>query len=200
MVEIRLATPGDATAIAAIYAPFVTGTAVSFETEAPSAEAMAERIAAGAGMHPWLVAAAGDGQILGYAYGSAFRPRPAYRFAVETSVYVAADAQRRGLGRHLYGVLLPLLEAQGFAQAIAAITLPNPASVALHEAHGFLAAGVYRDVGYKLGEWLSVGLWQRPLAPLSGRPEEPRPIAAVWREAAIAPALTPSGPAPARTE
>ena len=183
MVAVRLAAAGDAAAITAIYAPYVTGSPVSFETEPPSEQVMAGRITAGAGLYPWLVAVDEADRILGYAYGCAFRPRAAYRFSVETSVYVADDAQRRGIGGRLYGSLLPLLAAQGFTQAIAAITLPNPASVRLHESHGFASAGVYRDVGYKLGRWLSVGLWQRPLAPLADRPDEPRPIAAVWRGA-----------------
>jgi len=82
-------------------------------------------------------------------------------------------------GGLLYGALLPLLEAQGFAQAIAAITLPNEASVAMHEAFGFAKAGVYEKVGFKLGRWLSVGLWQRALAPMSANPAEPRPLSAV---------------------
>ena len=180
MAAVRLADSGDAAAIAAIYAPFVTGSPVSFETDPPTEAVMRGRIEAGAGMHPWLVAVDEADRILGYAYGSAFRPRPAYRFAVETSVYVARDAQRRGIGARLSGALLPLLEAQGFTQAIAAITLPNPSSIRLHEAHGFTEAGTYRQVGYKLGQWLSVGLWQRALAPLTERPEEPKPVAAVW--------------------
>jgi phosphinothricin acetyltransferase len=141
---------------------------------------MRGRIEAGGGLHPWLVAVDDREQMLGYAYACAFRPRLAYRFAVETSVYVADAAQRRGVGSRLYAALLPLLEAQGFTQAIAAITLPNAASVRLHEAHGFTPAGAYREVGYKLGEWLSVGLWQRSLGPLTARPEEPKPVAAVW--------------------
>lgn len=183
MVAVRLATARDAAAITAIYVPYVTGSTVSFETEPPSEEAMEARIIASASLYPWLVAVDEADRILGYAYGCAFRPRAAYRFAVETSVYVDGDSQRRGIGGRLYGELLPLLEAQGFTQAIAAITLPNPASVRLHESHGFAAAGIYRDVGYKLGDWLSVGLWQRALAPLAAPPDEPRPIAAVWRGA-----------------
>jgi phosphinothricin acetyltransferase len=102
--------------------------------------------------------------------------REGYRFSVETTVYVAGGAHRRGIGGALYARLLPLLEAQGFTQAIAAITLPNEGSVRLHEANGFREAGVYRQVGWKLGEWRSVGLWQRQLASLSAMPDEPRPF------------------------
>ena len=173
-MRIRSATADDAAAIAAIYAPYVTGTVVSFETEAPDAAGFAGRMAEGEGCYPWLVACdPGTGAVLGYAYACAFRSRPAYRFSVETTVYVADGAQRRGAGSLLYRTLLPVLEAQGYAQAIAAITLPNEASVALHERFGFRPVGVYEKVGFKLREWRSVGLWQRALAPLSTRPEEP---------------------------
>ncbi|WP_243451138.1 GNAT family N-acetyltransferase [Sphingosinicella sp. CPCC 101087] len=179
-MKIRLAAAGDAAAIASIYAPYVTGSTVSFESDPPTQGDVRGRIEGGGELYPWLVAVDDGERILGYAYACAFRTRPAYRFAVETSVYVDAAAQRRGVGNRLYAALLPLLEAQGFTQAIAAITLPNAPSVRLHEAHGFGRAGEYRDVGYKLGQWLSVGLWQRPLARPTPRPQEPRPVAAVW--------------------
>jgi L-amino acid N-acyltransferase YncA len=179
-VRIRLATADDAAAIATLYAPYVTGTAVSFEVEPPDAAAMAARIAAGDGLYPWFVASGEDGAVLGYAAASAFRTRAAYRFSVETSVYLAPTATGHGTGRRLYRVLLETLTAQGFAQAIGAITLPNPASVALHEALGFAHAGTYNRVGYKLGGWHSVGLWQRALARAADPPTDPKPVAAVW--------------------
>ena len=181
-MKLRLATADDAAAIATIYAPYVAASPVSFETEAPDAGEMRARIEAGGGLYPWLVACDEEGTILGYAYASAFRARRAYRFCVETSVYVTAAAHGRGIGRSLYDALIPLLESQGFVQAIASITLPNPASVRLHEAQGFVQAGVYREVGFKLDGWHSVGLWQRSLAPLADQPEEPKPVAAVWRQ------------------
>ncbi|MBV9901016.1 MAG: N-acetyltransferase, partial [Alphaproteobacteria bacterium] len=131
-------------------------------------------------LYPWLAACDADGAMLGYAYACAFRPRLAYRFSVETTVYVAQGAQGRGIGTALYGALLPVLEKQGFVQAIGAITIPNEASIALHERFGFVRAGTYEKVGYKLGEWRSVGLWQRALAPMTAEPEEPRPVSAVW--------------------
>lgn len=196
MVAIRLADARDSAAIAAIYAPYVSGSTVSFETEPPSEAMMRSRIEAGAGLYPWLVAVDPDGKMLGYAYACAFRPRTAYRFAVETSVYVAPQAQGRGLGAALYQSLFPLLESQGFTQAIAAIALPNPASIRLHERQGFVQTGAYRDVGYKLGRWLSVGLWQRRLAPLAEPPAEVRPVAEIWREP---PELSPSPPGSGRT-
>jgi L-amino acid N-acyltransferase YncA len=178
-VRLRAATSADAAAIAAIYAPFVTDSPVSFETAPPTAEDMRARIEAGGDLYPWIVAADEQDVILGYAYATAFRARPAYRYVVETSVYLGRGEQGRGIGTRLYHSLLATLEAQGFTQAIAAITLPNPGSVALHERLGFAAAGVYRQVGYKMGEWLDVGLWQRPLGPATNPPVEPKPIAAV---------------------
>ena len=179
-MKIRLATADDAAAIASVYAPYVTGTAVSFEVEPPDAAMMRSRIEGGNALYPWFLACDDNGRMLGYAAASAFRTRPAYRFTVESSVYLAADAVGRGIGRRLYRTLLETLEAQGFMQAVGAITLPNPASVALHEALGFTQAGTYRQVGYKLGAWHSVGLWQRALAPLAERPHEPKPVAEVW--------------------
>ncbi len=181
-MRLRLATAHDAAAIAAIYAPYVTDSAVSFETEPPGETETRARIAAGGELHPWLIACDDDGGVLGYAYATAFRARRAYRFTVETSVYLDQAAQGRGIGRRLYAALLGLLEAQRFTPAIAAITLPNPASVRLHEALGFAQAGVYRDVGHKLGEWRSVGLWQRALAPMAADPKEPRPFATIWQD------------------
>jgi L-amino acid N-acyltransferase YncA len=179
-VRIRRATAEDAAAIASIYAPYVRASVVSFETEAPDAAEMSGRIAALGDLYPWLAACDEDGAMLGYAYACAFRPRPAYRFSVETTVYVAERAHGRGIGTALYGALLPLLEAQGFVQAIGAITIPNEASIRLHEACGFVRAGTYEKVGFKLGEWRSVGLWQKALAPMAAQPEEPRPVSAVW--------------------
>lgn len=173
----RAATPDDAAAIADIYAPFVTASAVSFETEPPGADAMRARIEAGGGLYPWLVGEAEDGTLLGYAYAARFRERPAYRFTVETSVYLRADAAGRGLGRQLYEPLLAILESQGFTQAIAAITLPNEPSVRLHERLGFERAGTYRQVGWKFHAWHDVGLWQKPLARAGTPPEEPVPPA-----------------------
>ena len=178
-MKIRAATADDAAAIAAIYAPYVTGSVVSFETQAPEAGEIARRMAETEGYYPWLVACGEDGKVLGYAYACAFRERPAYRFSVETTVYAAKDAHGRGIGRQLYAALLPVLEAQGYAQAIAAITLPNEASVRLHEQFGFRQVGAYEEVGFKQAGWHSVGLWQRALAPPAALPAEPKPLSAL---------------------
>lgn len=178
MTRLRLAHADDAEAIAALYAPFVAGSAVSLEDEAPSAAEIAARIAGGGDLHPWLVAEE-DGGLIGYASASRFRPRLGYRFTVETSVYVAAACQRRGHARALYRALFGLLVAQGFTQAIAAITLPNEASARLHEAFGFKRCGVYAGVGWKLGQWWDVGLWQRRLAEPETPPGDVLPVSAV---------------------
>ena len=174
-MRIRLANDADAAAVAAIYAPYVENSAVSFETSAPDPVEMQGRIRSGGGLYPWLMAEDG-GEIAGYAHATAFRPRPAYRFVVETSIYLGRGHEGRGLGALLYRKLIESLQAQGFAQAIGAITLPNAASVRLHEALGFERAGTYRKVGYKLGEWHDVGLWQRALAPASNPPVEPKGV------------------------
>lgn len=180
MIRIRAAELADAGAIAAIYAPYVATSAVSFETEAPSGQVMRARMKAANGHYPWLVATANDSSvILGYAFATRFREREAYRFVVETSVYVAGELQRQGVGRLLFEALVDTLRAQEFTQAIAAIALPNEASIALHESLGFRRAGVYREVGYKHGQWRDVGLWQLSLAEPKNPPIEPRPFSEV---------------------
>ncbi|MCJ2184927.1 N-acetyltransferase family protein [Novosphingobium sp. 1949] len=156
---IRAATPEDAAACAAIYAPFVRETIVSFETEAPDAAEMAGRIAANTASHAWLVAEV-EGGLGGYAYGSPHRSRGAYASSCDVSVYVDPAFVRRGLGRALYAGLLGQLKERGFHAAFAGIALPNAGSVGLHEAMGFTPVGVYREVGWKLGAWRDVGWWQ----------------------------------------
>ncbi len=182
MIAIRAAVPEDAAAIAAIYAPHVlTGTA-SFETDAPDARQMRTRMAGSDGLYPWIVATNGDpegGGVLAYAYATRFRERPAYRYVVETSIYVAGPVQGQGTGRLLYEALLDTLRTQGFTQAIGAIALPNDYSIRLHEAVGFRRAGVYRQVGYKQGQWIDVGVWQCELNEPAVPPVEPRPFSDV---------------------
>jgi phosphinothricin acetyltransferase len=156
---IRAAVPADAEALAAVYAPYVTGTAVSFEENPPTPDEVRARMAGGL---PWLVAE-DRGGLLGFAYASPHRARAAYRWAVDVSVYLAPDARGRGLGTALYAVLLPLLADLGYASAHAGIALPNEPSVRLHERQGFVPVGVYRQVGFKLGRWHDVGWWQRAL-------------------------------------
>ena len=175
---IRLATvddENDANACLAIYAPVVAGTAISFEIEVPAVEEMRRRMSEKLPRYPWLVLAE-PGGVLGYAHAGAFRPRPAYQWSVEVSVYVAAGARRTGAGRRLYTALLALLRLQGFVSAFAGVALPNDASVGLHEAMGFQPVGVYRNAGFKFGRWIDVGWWQLQLRELSDDPaDEPAP-------------------------
>jgi phosphinothricin acetyltransferase len=170
---VRHADPAaDAAACAGIYAPNVTAGVASFEEEAPDAADMERRIAETSERYPWLVAER-DGAVAGYAYGTVHRARRAYRWVVEVTVYVDAARQGRGVGRELYEALLPLLARQRLHVAVAGITLPNDASVALHEAAGFRPVGIYRQFGYKFGAWHDVGWWQARLAPASAEPQEP---------------------------
>jgi L-amino acid N-acyltransferase YncA len=162
-MNLRLATPADAAAIQAIYAPVVTATPISFELEPPTVQEMAGRIERTLATFPWIVGLDASGQVDGYVYASRFRERPAYQWSVEVTAYVRADARGRGVGKRLYGVLLQELKALGYCEAFAGITLPNAASVALHESCGFRPVGVYRNAGYKLGRWHDVGSWQRTL-------------------------------------
>ena len=175
-MHIRLATPADAPDINDIYRPFVTHSTVSFELEPPSDVAMRERIAHTLTRLPWFVCEQGAA-LLGYAYAAPYRERPAYQWCVETSVYVHESGRRRGIGRALYESLLWTLERQGYYTAYGIISLPNPASVALHEALGFEPVGVYRNAGYKLGAWRDVGWWQRVLREY-GEPTAPQPLPA----------------------
>ncbi len=162
----------DARACAQIYEPFVRDSAVSFEVEAPSADEMAGRIERIAKTHHWLVAER-DEQIAGFAYASPHRERRAYRWAADVTVYVDPAHHRHGIARQLYEELFRLLRLQHIYVACAGITLPNAASVGLHEALGFTPVGVYRDIGYKAGAWRDVGWWQLPLLVADGPPPEP---------------------------
>jgi phosphinothricin acetyltransferase len=168
---IRLATEADAGPIAAIYAPQVRSTPVTFEAVAPSPAEMAQRIADTLPRWPWLVDEQ-QGAVVGYAYANPFAQRVCYRWSVSTTVYVREDRWRRGVGRRLYAALLGLLAEQGFRSAYAGITLPNAASVGLHQAMGFEPVGVYRDAGHKLGRWHDVAWFQRALQPGALRVEE----------------------------
>jgi len=173
LLQIRPATAADAPGVHAVYAPAVRGSVISFEHEMPSVEEIARRIEADSDRYPWLVAEASDRSIAGYAYATTWRHRAAYRWTCEVSAYVAAPFRKRGLARKLYGELFERLRDSGFVMAVAGITLPNDASVALHEALGFEPAGVFPRCGYKLGGWHDVGFWRLELAE---RPERPQTL------------------------
>jgi L-amino acid N-acyltransferase YncA len=170
LFTVRDAEPKrDAAACAAIYAPYVEASATSFEERPPCAEEMAARIERSAKTHAWLVAEEED-EAIGYAYACPHRERPAYRWAADVSVYVAEAQRGRGVGRSLYEALFECLRRQRIQVACAGITLPNEASVALHEGLGFVAAGVFRRIGWKAGAWRHVGWWQLDLFPPSSEP------------------------------
>jgi L-amino acid N-acyltransferase YncA len=186
-VRIRVAEEQDAQAIADVYAPAVTSRATSFELTPPDATEMRRRIVTVLAQYPWLICES-SGTVVGYVYATTHRERAAYRWSVDVAAYVGTDAQRRGIARALYTALFEILALQGYRNAYAGITLPNPASVAMHEAMGFERVGVYHNVGYKMDKWHDVAWFERPLAEHVLEPSEPLAFSklAVSREAKAA--------------
>ena len=178
---VRPARDSDAAACLEIYAPFVRETAVSFEARVPSLEIYRGRILETLHRTPWLVGEA-EGGVAGFAYATPHRERAAYQWSVEVTLYLAPQFQRQGLGRRLYAPLFHCLSAQGFYNAYAVITLPNPVSVALHEKLGFRPVGVFGKAGFKLGRWHDVGWWELRLQEPPTDPKPPRPLAELLRE------------------
>ncbi len=170
-VIVRAATAADSAGIAAVYAPIVERSVISFEETAPDAEEFARRMLARPRL-PWFVGEL-SGRVVGFAYASQHRQRAAYRWSADCSIYLDASARGRGLGRALYERLFAEVRELGYVSLCAGIALPNPASVGLHEALGFQPVGVYRQVGYKHGTWIDVGWWQRPLRVAPPEPSEP---------------------------
>jgi phosphinothricin acetyltransferase len=178
-VAVRIADPDhDAAAVAEIYRPSVQGGLASFEEVAPDATEMAARMRSTLVRTPWLVAEAG-GRVIGFAYAGPHRERAGYRWSVNISVYVAPERHGHGVGRALYDALLDLLRRQRFVNVYAGVTLPNPASEALHAAIGMERVGVYRRVGYKLGAWHDVAWYCLRLSEPAGQPPEPIPLPGV---------------------
>lgn len=170
---IRFATTSDSLRVAEIYAPFCTDSVISFEETPPTVAEMERRIALTLEQWPWLVFET-DGEIRGYAYAGRHRDRAAYRWSTDVSAYVDPRWHRRGVGRALYTALFERLVELGYYNAFAGITLPNAASVGLHESMGFAPVGVYRSVGFKFGRWHDTGWWQKQLQPQVPNPAEPR--------------------------
>jgi L-amino acid N-acyltransferase YncA len=171
--NVRDASERDAGACAAIYAPYVTDTAITFESDPPLPAEMAERIAAATRTHAWVVLER-EGRVVGYAYGGPFKSRMAYRWSCEVSVYLERGCRRTGGGRALYDALLARLAERGFRTAVAGMTLPNEASVGLHRAMGFEPVGTYRRIGWKHDTWHDVAWTQRTIAKGQDPPAEPR--------------------------
>ncbi|HUG73259.1 MAG TPA: GNAT family N-acetyltransferase [Steroidobacteraceae bacterium] len=162
-LTIRPATLADAWAIAGIYNHYIRHTVVTFEEDTLSTQAMEQRIAAvRVASLPWLVAESRDA-LIGYAYGGRFKERSAYRYCVETAVYLAHGREGQGIGTRLYTDLLDTLRQQGIRTAVGIIALPNAPSVTLHEKLGFLHTGTLQSVGFKQDRWVDVGYWQKLL-------------------------------------
>lgn len=171
-MKIRDASELDAEACAAIYAPYVEQTAISFELDPPTPAEMGERIARSLETHAWLVLE-DDGRVVGYAYAGPMKPRAAYRWSCEVSIYLELGRRRTGGGRALYEALFERLTERGYRTAVAGMTLPNDASVGLHASLGFEPIGTYRHIGWKHNTWHDVAWSQRPLATPTTPPTEP---------------------------
>ncbi|RLM59497.1 N-acetyltransferase [Halobellus sp. Atlit-31R] len=187
-VSLRTARPTDAAAIRGIYAPFVRDSPATFRTEVPTVEELESKIRAKRAVdeYPWYVAvrrtadgSSDDGEVVGYAYASRLRERAAYRWAVETSVYVDRATHRSGVGTRLYERLFETLRRQGYCSAFAALGMPNPESERFHEQQGFERVGAFPAAGFKLGDWHDVVWYHRRLRDPDGEPAAPRPVSAV---------------------
>jgi L-amino acid N-acyltransferase YncA len=185
---IRVAQESDAERMLDIYAPIVTETAISFESVPPTLGEFRQRIRSVLDLHNWLVME-DEHAILGYAYAAKFRPREAYQWTAEVTVYVASPHHKRGIAQALYTSLFAALRLQGFSNAIAAIALPNLPSARLHEKLGFEPVGIFDSVGYKMGRWHDVGWWHLKLQDNPPNPVPPQPISALENSAAWAQAL-----------
>ena len=171
--DVRVALGSDAAGIAAVYGPYVLDTAASFEQDPPDQDEIRRRMFASPRM-PWVVAERGN-VVVGYAYASRHRERPAYRWSVEVPVYLVPSESGKGIGRALYSALLTVVRELGYVSALAGVTLPNEPSVKLHEALGVVPVGVFRQVGFKHDRWHDVGWWERTLLVPPVTPSEPLP-------------------------
>ena len=173
-MKVRSAAPDDADAVAAIYAPIVLETTISFEWVPPTADDFRLRIARTLDRYPWLVAIDDRDTVAGYVYAGAHRDPPSYQWSVNTSVFIRADARGQGVGKALYAELFRQLVDLGYFRAFAGIAMPNAGSVALHESLGYRCLGVYEQVGFKFGAWRDVGWWSKELQPPHAEPTAPR--------------------------
>jgi L-amino acid N-acyltransferase YncA len=160
---LRPVTERDASAICAIYNPYVLETAITFEQTPVAEAAMSLRIREYAALYPWLVAEA-DGKVVAYAYATRWRTRAAYDYTLESTIYVDEAYTGRGIAKPLYAALLNALKANGMHAVVGCIALPNEASVALHEKCGFVKVAHFPQVGRKFERWVDVGFWQATLA------------------------------------
>jgi phosphinothricin acetyltransferase len=182
---IRPVVSRDFDALAALVNPHIAGTHVHFGTSLTSGEDMRAEWVPLAARHACLVAEL-DGECVGFARTHPWRSRAAYAWTAEVGVYVSPNVHRRGVGRALYERLIRVSAEQGYHMLVACIALPNEASVRLHEAVGFRAVGVFPEVGWKLGEYLDVGFWQRALAVADGVMQGP-PVAVRTAPGSVSP-------------
>jgi L-amino acid N-acyltransferase YncA len=169
--KIRFATPADASAVAEIYGPFCEDSPITFETERPTVPEIENRIRGIVERFPWLICE-NENEVIGYAYAGPHRDRAAYRWCVDVAIYLSEKRRGQGHGTALYTVLFELLRIQGYFQAYAGVTLPNPASIRLHQRLGFEAVGIYRQVGYKANAWHDVSWWALSLQAADRPPAE----------------------------
>lgn len=185
--RLRAAQQADAAALLGIYAPYVTDSCISFETDVPSVGEFERRIRTALERAAYLVAEdAVTGDAVGYAYNGVFRTRPAFAWASETSIYLDPQHRGRGLGFALLDTLEELMRLQGIRMAEACITSTNEASIAFHEHHGYRICGQHTACGYKLGQWLSVTWMEKQLLPLDPAPRPPHGLATADVEAVLA--------------
>jgi L-amino acid N-acyltransferase YncA len=170
---VRVATEYDAPQIQNIYEPYVTYTPITFEVDPPDVSDMRRRILETLVHYPWLLCENNEGAVMGYAYASQHAVRMAYQWSVNVAIYVSEQYHRMGVGTGLYKHLLPILALQGYCTAYSCITVPNEPSIKLHESVGFTKIGVFRDSGYKLGEWRDVGWWELQLRAYDRNPPVP---------------------------
>jgi len=161
---VRIVTAEDAGAICDIYNPYIKNTIITFEEEPVSTEEMENRILKVTSSLPWLVYEM-NGNVIGYAYADQWKSRSAYRYAVESTIYVNPRFTGQGIGRQLYESLIPELRRRSLHGVIGVIALPNPASIAFHEKMGFEKAAHFKEVGWKFNKWIDVGYWELILSP-----------------------------------
>jgi L-amino acid N-acyltransferase YncA len=176
--SVRLIKPEDTPAVLAIYAPYITDSAASFEYDVPSVTEFAERVSTISKEYPWLVCEYNQ-QIIGYVYSSKHRARTAYQWTVECTVYLSAGFHRVGLARILYKALFNILKLQNMINVYAGITVPNTKSEEFHKAMGFYLIGTYKNIGYKFNKWHDVAWFQLDLGEHAINPPDPKSIAEI---------------------
>lgn len=170
--SIRLIDEADASVVLDIYKYYVENTSISFEYEVPTLEEYTQRIKTNTQKYPWLVCLSNN-TIIGFAYGSTHRYRTAYQWSPESTIYVAPNCHAKGIGRTLYDTLFSLLKLQGYYNVFAGVALPNEKSIGFHRAMGFEEIGIFKNVGYKHGNWHHTHWFQLTLNEHKSNPAPP---------------------------